>query len=264
MKFSSKSVAPWETCCKCSITDMSGMQTNYISHWLLTHHLLPLLQKTSAATSQMTRLVNVTSDGHERLAPAGGIKFDDLGMASHNAMVRYGQSKLANVLHAKELHRRYGPGASGTAAGSVCTAAVHPGHIDTYVKKRRSGRKLQEQVWRLTWEGQKPQQASDRRSAGPDPPRCGTHSALRWHIGRARQGRVVIAVCHCERRLQGVRLGRVRDSVRGDWHAQHVRAGPCAGEEAVGVDRVAAFRRGTSSLGLDGTFTRAYLMVLVS
>ncbi|OAQ98220.1 hypothetical protein LLEC1_00926 [Akanthomyces lecanii] len=105
-------------------------QTNYMSHWLLTLHLLPLLQETSAATAQLTRVVNVTSDGHERFAPAGGIEFDDLGLESQNAMTRYGQSKLANVLHAKELHRRYGPGASATG-GSICTAAVHPGHIDT-------------------------------------------------------------------------------------------------------------------------------------
>lgn len=106
------------------------MQTNYISHWLLTHHLLPLLQETSKTTAHMTRLVNVTSDGHERFVPPGGIKFDDLRLESQNAMMRYGQSKLANVLHAKELHRRYGPGASDPNS-SLCTAAVHPGHINT-------------------------------------------------------------------------------------------------------------------------------------
>ncbi|KAJ6782301.1 hypothetical protein PWT90_00624 [Aphanocladium album] len=111
-------------------------QTNYISHWLLTYHLLPLLQATSGA-----RLVNVTSDGHERFVPAGGIKFDDLSLESQNTMMRYGQSKLANVLHAKELHRRYGPSAAASAAGNggIRTAAVHPGHINTNLNKQATG-----------------------------------------------------------------------------------------------------------------------------
>ncbi|OAA61313.1 NAD(P)-binding domain protein [Cordyceps fumosorosea ARSEF 2679] len=94
-------------------TTEDGYEANYIAHLLLTHHLLPLLQATGAATAQMTRLVNVTSNGHERFVPPGGIAFDDLDLESRNAMIRYGQSKLANVLHAKELHRKYGPGASG-------------------------------------------------------------------------------------------------------------------------------------------------------
>lgn len=93
-----------------------------MSHWLLTHHLLPILTTTSAA-----RIVNVTSDGHERFPPKGGIKFDDTDLENEGSMTRYGQSKLANVLHTKELNRRYGPTSSG-----LRVAAVHPGHIDTY------------------------------------------------------------------------------------------------------------------------------------
>lgn len=104
-------------------------QTNYMSHWLLTHHLLPLLMATSAASQAMARIVNVTSDGHERFPPKGGIAFDDVGLEKEGTMTRYGQSKLADVLHAKELHRKYGPNSANK--GRVCVAAVHPGHIDT-------------------------------------------------------------------------------------------------------------------------------------
>ena len=100
-----------------------------MSHWLLTNHLLPLLLASSAASDDMARIVNVTSDGHDLLPPKGGIKFDDIDLEKASAMTRYGQSKLANVLHAKELNRKYGPNSANQ--GHVCVAAVHPGHIDT-------------------------------------------------------------------------------------------------------------------------------------
>jgi NAD(P)-dependent dehydrogenase (short-subunit alcohol dehydrogenase family) len=75
------------------------------------------------------RIVNVTSDGHSLFAPSEGIKFDDINMEAAGSMTRYGQSKLGNVLHAKELNRRYGPGSG--VEGAIWTAAVHPGHIHT-------------------------------------------------------------------------------------------------------------------------------------
>ena len=50
-------------------------------------------------------------------------------MESESAMVRYGQSKLANILHTKQLNAVYGP--KGKESGGIIAAAVHPGHIDT-------------------------------------------------------------------------------------------------------------------------------------
>lgn len=87
----------------------------------------------ASASSTPARLVNVTSDGHELLAPKTGINFDDLSMKESRAMTRYGQSKLANILHAKELHRRYGPKLDDKTDNNkaLYVAAVHPGHIDT-------------------------------------------------------------------------------------------------------------------------------------
>ncbi|KAM0421182.1 hypothetical protein ACHAPT_011074 [Fusarium lateritium] len=109
-------------------------QTNYLSHWLLTFHLLPLLQSTASKSPKDTvRVVNVTSDGHVRFPPKGGIDFSNPSLEKENAMTRYGQSKLANILHATQLHAIYGPTqkGDGTGQGTICTAAVHPGHIDT-------------------------------------------------------------------------------------------------------------------------------------
>jgi len=79
------------------------------------------------------RIVNVTSDGHNRFPPKAGIEFDDIGLSSKPAMTRYGQSKLANILHANALHRRFGPGGAEVkdGKGEIWIASVHPGHIDT-------------------------------------------------------------------------------------------------------------------------------------
>jgi len=106
-------------------------QTNYISHWLLTYHLLPLLIKT-ARESQLgcTRIVNVSSDGHLIFGPSSGIDFNDVNQIKSGkggAFSRYGSSKLANILHAKELNQRYG----GTGKDSIWTASLHPGTVDT-------------------------------------------------------------------------------------------------------------------------------------
>jgi NAD(P)-dependent dehydrogenase (short-subunit alcohol dehydrogenase family) len=110
----------------------SQFQTNYLSHWLLTHHLLPLLNSTAASsTPGGVRIVNVTSDGHMRFPPKGGINLDDINLESEGSMVRYGQSKLANILHAKELHRSFGPKDGEQGSAEIWVAAVHPGHIDT-------------------------------------------------------------------------------------------------------------------------------------
>lgn len=99
-------------------------KTNYLGHWLLTYHLLPLLQATSASSPVgQVRVVNLTSDGHQRFTVHEGIRFEDPELKNESAMTRYGHSKLANILHTKQLHRLHG--------AWLVTAAVHPGHIDT-------------------------------------------------------------------------------------------------------------------------------------
>ncbi|KAL4792623.1 hypothetical protein BDV19DRAFT_391928 [Aspergillus venezuelensis] len=113
-------------------------QTNYLSHWLLTWHLLDTLSATAREESspRNVRIVNVTSDGHQ-FAPKAGIAFDDLKQEKRGIWSRYGMSKLANILHAKQLDKLYGPnGSEGDSMSVIWTAAVHPGHLDTNLNRQ--------------------------------------------------------------------------------------------------------------------------------
>ena len=91
--------------------------TNHIGHFMLVTGLLDSLAETA-------RVVMLSSSAHT-MAPKGGIDFDDLDASKRYGDWRnYGQSKMANLLFAKELSRRF--------AGTKKTAnAVHPGVIRT-------------------------------------------------------------------------------------------------------------------------------------
>jgi len=97
--------------------------TNHMGHALLTKLLLPLMQQTAAQPGSDVRILDVSSDGH-MLAPGSGIVFDELktDMKSWNSGRLYGQSKLANVLHARELARRY---------PDILSTSIHPGRVET-------------------------------------------------------------------------------------------------------------------------------------
>ncbi|KAI1348353.1 hypothetical protein F5Y01DRAFT_214215 [Xylaria sp. FL0043] len=109
-------------------------QTNYLSHWVLTEHLLPLMLQTARSLSAAgsVRIVNLSSSGH-LTAPKCGINFADPSLKDSGPWQRYGQSKLANILHTKTLHRRFGPGSDSARAGrgEIWAAAVHPGIVET-------------------------------------------------------------------------------------------------------------------------------------
>jgi NAD(P)-dependent dehydrogenase (short-subunit alcohol dehydrogenase family) len=114
----------------------SQWQTNYLSHFLLTQHLLPTLLSTARSSPPGdVRIVNVTSVGHSGFAPKSGIEFEDINQEKGGVWSRYGMSKLANVLHAKELNRLYGPNDVKKQEGEIWTAAVHPGNIYTDLAK---------------------------------------------------------------------------------------------------------------------------------
>ncbi|KAF4773217.1 hypothetical protein HER10_EVM0006963 [Colletotrichum scovillei] len=105
-------------------------QTNYLSHWVFTEHLLPVMLKTSTTLPPgSVRVVNLTSSGHLG-APKTGINFDNLNLKDEGPWQRYGQSKVANILHAKTLHKTYGPG-SENDEGEIWTSSVHPGLVET-------------------------------------------------------------------------------------------------------------------------------------
>lgn len=91
--------------------------TNHLGHFILVTGLLERL-------SPQGRVVMLSSTAH-RMAPQGGIQFDDLSFEKgYKPWAAYGQSKLANLLFARSLAKRF--------AGTEKTAnAVHPGVIAT-------------------------------------------------------------------------------------------------------------------------------------
>lgn len=108
-------------------------QTNYLAHWLLTQRLLPLMLQTAKTLSPSSvRIVNLTSSGHLG-APKGGINFADTSIKDGSIWQRYGQSKLANILHTKTLHKTYGPGSRSArdGEGEIWVSCVHPGLVET-------------------------------------------------------------------------------------------------------------------------------------
>lgn len=93
--------------------------TNYLGHFALTAHLLPLLRK-----GQAPRIVSLSSGAHKLLAD---IHFDDLQWEQgYNAWRTYAQSKLAMLLFAFELQRR-----SDSADWGLISNAAHPGYART-------------------------------------------------------------------------------------------------------------------------------------
>jgi NAD(P)-dependent dehydrogenase (short-subunit alcohol dehydrogenase family) len=91
--------------------------TNHVGHFMLVTGLLDKLTPDG-------RVVMLSSDAH-RAAPKVGIDFDNLdGSKGYSGWAAYGRSKLANLLFAKSLAKRF-QGSARVANG------VHPGVIDT-------------------------------------------------------------------------------------------------------------------------------------
>lgn len=96
--------------------------TNHLGHFYLTELLLDVLKKTEGA-----RIICLSSCYHDKaMGREGKIDFDDLHFTrrKYDGWTAYAQSKLANLLHAKELARRL----EGTG---VTVVSVHPGWVRT-------------------------------------------------------------------------------------------------------------------------------------
>ncbi|RLN22793.1 short-chain dehydrogenase TIC 32, chloroplastic-like [Panicum miliaceum] len=80
--------------------------TNHIGHFLLTNLLLDNMKATAKSTGIEGRIVILSSVAHTHTYPKG-IDFDRINDEKrYNDKMAYGQSKLANLLHANELSRR--------------------------------------------------------------------------------------------------------------------------------------------------------------
>ncbi len=104
-----------------TLTTKHGLElqflTNHVGHFLLVTGLLDQL-------SSAGRVVMVSSMAHQN-APPGGVDFDNLdGAKGYSPFRAYGQSKVANILFANSLARRF------SSTGKVATS-LHPGVIKT-------------------------------------------------------------------------------------------------------------------------------------
>ncbi|XP_040933779.1 short-chain dehydrogenase TIC 32, chloroplastic isoform X3 [Gossypium hirsutum] len=100
--------------------------TNHIGHFLLTNLLLDTMKKAARTSKREGRIINVSSEAH-RYTYKEGIHFDKINdQSGYSNFAAYGQSKLANVLHANELAKRLKEDGVDITANSL-----HPGAIVT-------------------------------------------------------------------------------------------------------------------------------------
>ena len=99
--------------------------TNHLGHAMLVKQLLPTMLKTAEQPGADSRIIFISSVGW-RVHPSAGIQFSRLKTTQDFSALgpwrRYGQSKLANIVYAAELARRY---------PSITTVSLHPGAVKT-------------------------------------------------------------------------------------------------------------------------------------
>ncbi|WMV40607.1 hypothetical protein MTR67_033992 [Solanum verrucosum] len=101
-----------------------------VRHFLLTDLLLENMKNTAKNSKNEGRIVNVASAAHD-FAYSQGIIFDKINdKESYHRFHAYGQSKLANILHANELAKRLKEEGVNITANSV-----HPGPIATNIMR---------------------------------------------------------------------------------------------------------------------------------
>ncbi|MEL7446841.1 MAG: SDR family NAD(P)-dependent oxidoreductase [Pseudomonadota bacterium] len=110
--------------------------TNHLGHFVLTKHLMPLLEAGSDK-----RIVNLSSRGHH-IAPAN---LDDPNFESSNyePWLSYGQSKTSNILFSVGLEDRF-------SDRGVHAYAVHPGGIQTNLGRHMTEEESAALVERVT------------------------------------------------------------------------------------------------------------------
>ncbi|KAL3531835.1 hypothetical protein ACH5RR_005356 [Cinchona calisaya] len=100
--------------------------TNHLGHFYLTNLLLEKMKHTAKSTGIEGRIVNLSSIAH-LYTYSQGIRFDGINDEdSYSDKKAYGQSKLANILHANELSRRL-----QEEGVNITVNSVHPGLIMT-------------------------------------------------------------------------------------------------------------------------------------
>ncbi|KZT34654.1 NAD(P)-binding protein [Sistotremastrum suecicum HHB10207 ss-3] len=111
------------------------MVTNYLSPFVFTKTLLPLLKQTASLPGSDVRIVNVSSKGHNFIGTENNERprFDSVeafnktfGDGWKGTLKRYAWSKLAQILYTRRLQREL-----KASATPITVIAIHPGEIKT-------------------------------------------------------------------------------------------------------------------------------------
>lgn len=118
---------------------------NHLGHFLLTHHLIPLLLK-----SKSPKVINVSSEAHRAARP----DFNDLQYknGSYSSFNAYANAKLFNILFTKSLAEKYGN-------QGLNSFALHPGVVKSNFGMETSG------VFKLLWKLASPFMISPKEGA---------------------------------------------------------------------------------------------------
>ncbi|KAJ8768574.1 hypothetical protein K2173_022687 [Erythroxylum novogranatense] len=102
--------------------------TNHLGPFLLTYLLLETMKKTAFESKREGRIVNVSSYVHNCASPEG-FALEKINDQSRFSTFRtYRQTKLANILHAKELARIF-----KEEGVNITANALHPGGVNTNI-----------------------------------------------------------------------------------------------------------------------------------
>ncbi|XP_015954577.1 short-chain dehydrogenase TIC 32 B, chloroplastic isoform X2 [Arachis duranensis] len=109
--------------------------TNYIGHFLLTEILLEKMIETAEMSGIEGRIINVSSVIHSWVKNRDAFHFNDIIKGTnYNGTRAYARSKLANILHAKEIARQL-----KARNARVTINAVHPGIVKTGIIRGHQG-----------------------------------------------------------------------------------------------------------------------------
>ncbi|CAI0447525.1 unnamed protein product [Linum tenue] len=113
--------------------------TNYLGHFLLTELLLEKMEETARESGMHGRIINLSSAIHSWVKRDSSSSFQNMlnptnSSSSYNGTRAYAQTKLAAILHAKELSRQL-----KARNAKVTVNAVHPGIIKTGIIRDHKG-----------------------------------------------------------------------------------------------------------------------------
>ncbi|XVF09338.1 hypothetical protein REPUB_Repub07fG0083700 [Reevesia pubescens] len=108
--------------------------TNYLGHYLLTEMLVEKMVETAEQTGIQGRIINLSSVIHSWVKRDCFSFSQMLNPKNYNGTRAYAQSKLANILHAKEIARQL-----KAKNAKVTINAVHPGIVKTGIIRAHKG-----------------------------------------------------------------------------------------------------------------------------